>query len=421
MKQFFRALLLVAAVPLSVRAQTLREHFSDLFRFGSCGQILCLASTGGHGDHFIPASVEGNSAVLNYLTNAVGAQAANLPISATTSGVTYSMVRGVPVQATTSAGPIFGERANTLGKGRSLLGVSVSYMSFTQLRGTNLSDLDFNFTHQDNPPTGLGDPTFEDDVINVKTNVTLKLLMSSFVFTYGISDRVDFGVAIPMVNSSLSGTSRAKINTSLAVSPHYFGGTAANPITSAVTSTDASSFGIGDIAVRMKGNLSAAGSKTALGILGDVRLPTGSVENFQGTGGTTARITAIASRDMNGFTPHANAGFALRTGDFQNNSIIANAGFDKLLAANATLAFDVLSEFQAGKDPFTFPAPVQVGSQTVHVTNLENKRYDFVHASLGLKFASNKGLTGIFNAVVPIFNTGLRPNAVLSGGIEYSF
>lgn len=421
MKLLLPAFALATALPLSAGAQTLREHFSDLFRFGNCGQILCLASTGGHGDHFIPSSVAGTADVMNYLTNAVGAQAANLPISATTSGVTYSLVRGVPVQSTTSAGPIFGERANTLGKGRSLVGLTVNYMSFTQLRGTNLSALDFNFTHQDNDPPGLGDPSFENDVINVKTNVSLKLLMTSFVFTYGVSDRVDFGVAIPMVNSSLSGTSRAQIVSSLAVSPHYFGGTAANPITSAVTSTDASSFGIGDIAVRLKGNLSPSGSKTSLGLLGDVRLGTGSVENFQGTGGTTARLLAIASRDMGAFTPHANAGFAMRSGDWLTNSIIANAGFDKLLAAHATLAVDILSEFQAGNDPITLPSPMTIGGKTVAITNLENKRNDFVHASFGLKFSTNKGLTGIFNAVVPLMNSGLRPNAVLTAGLEYGF
>ena len=48
-------------------------------------------------------------------------------------------------------------------------------------------------------------------------------------------------------------------------------------------------------------------------------------------------------------------------------------------------------------------------------------RNDFIHASFGLKFATNKGVTGIFNAVVPLFNTGLRPNAVLSAGLEYGF
>lgn len=421
MRHMLFALVAATTVPLAADAQTLREHFSDLFRFGNCGQILCLAATGGHGDHFIPASVDGNATVLTYLTNAVGAQAANLPISATTSGVSYTMVRGVPQAATTSAGPVFGERANTLGKGRTLMGVSVNFMSFSKLRGTPLSGLGFNFTHQDNPPAGLGDPVFEDDVIQVQSDISLKLLMTSFVFTYGVSDRVDMGIAVPLVNATLSGTSRAQVISSLAVTPHYFGGTSSSPITSAITSTDASSAGIGDVAFRIKGNLSQSGSKTALGLLGDVRLPTGSVDNFQGTGGTTIRLSGIASRDMGSFTPHLNAGLALRSGDYQTNSIVAAAGFDRLLNPRTTLAIDVLSEFQAGSDPITLPAPVTIGTQVIHVTNLENKRNDFVHGSLGLKFSTPQGITGVFNAVIPIINTGLRPNAVLSLGIEYGF
>jgi len=421
MKRLVCAITLTALIAQRSDAQSLRERFTDLFRFGNCGQILCLAASGGHGDHFIPSSVDGNATVLNYLTNAVGAQAANLPISATTSGVTYTMVGGVPQQSTTSAGPVFGERANTLGKGRTLMGVSVNYMSFTQLRGTDLSEVGFNFTHQDNAPTGLGNPDFEQDVISVNTNVSLSLLMTSFVFTYGLTDRLDFGVAVPLVNASLSGTSRAAVVSSLAVTPHFFGGTPASPITTAITSTDASSAGIGDIAMRLKGNLSRPGSATALGFLTDLRLPTGSVDNFQGTGGLTARLTGIASRSMGNFSPHVNAGVALRTGDYQTNAVVANVGFDHLLNARATLAVDLLTEFQAGGDPVTFPAPVTIGTRSIQVTNLENKRNDFVHGSLGLKFSTPKGITGIFNAVIPIINNGLRPNAVLSAGIEYGF
>lgn len=421
MKRLLCAIALVALAPTVGEAQSLRDRFTDLFRFGNCGQILCLAASGGHGDHFIPSSVDGNATVLNYLTNAVGAQAANLPISATTSGVTYTMVGGVPQQSTTSAGPVFGERANTLGKGRTLVGLTVNHMSFTKLRGTSLSEIGFNFTHQDNAPDGLGDPEFEEDVVSVSSNVSLSLLMTSFVFTYGLTDRLDFGVAVPLVTASLSGTSRASVVSSLSISPHFFGGTSASPITSAITSTDANSTGIGDVAMRLKANLSKQGSATTLGFLTDLRLPTGSVDNFQGTGGLTARVTGIASRTMGNFAPHVNAGIAIRSGEYQTNAVVANVGFDHLLNPRTTLAFDLLTEFQAGEDAVTFPAPVVIGTRSIQVSNLENRRNDFVHGSFGLKLSTPRGITGIVNAVIPFLNNGLRPNAVLSAGIEYGF
>jgi len=423
MRKIFLLVVCTLLLPSVATGQTLRERFTELFRFGNCGEILCLSSVSGHGEHFIPSSVSGNSVVLNYITNAVGAQAANLPISATTSGVTYSMVRGIPVQSTTSAGPVFGERAQTLGKGRTLLGLSVNMLNFSTIGGTDLSELGFNFTHQDNAPPGLGDPTFENDVIQVETDVSLKLFMTSFVFTYGASDRIDLGVAIPLVNASVSGRSQARVMSSLAVTPHFFGGTAASPITSAVTSTDGSSTGIGDIALRAKANLTpgASASTTSLALLGDVRLPTGSAENFQGTGGMTVRISGIASRTMGNFSPHANAGVAIRSGEYQTNSILATAGFDQLLGARATLAVDLLSEFQLGASSVDIPPPVTIGSRSIALTNLENKRNDFVHGSIGIKLVTPQGITGVINAVVPLFNTGLKPNAVLSAGIEFGF
>jgi hypothetical protein len=141
-------------------AQTLKERFSSLYQFGDCGQILCLATGSGHGDHFVPASSAGNATVLAFIGNAVGTGASSVPFGATTSGVTYTFSRGIPVQTSTSAGPIFGERSQTLGAGRLLFGASLSLLQFKELRGAKLSDLQFNFTHQDVAPPGLGNPSF---------------------------------------------------------------------------------------------------------------------------------------------------------------------------------------------------------------------------------------------------------------------
>jgi hypothetical protein len=84
---------MLAVVAASSSAQGLRQKIeSGLFSFGDCGQPLCLAplvlAGNVHGSHFIPSAESGNAAIISFLGNAVGTNVSNIPISATTRGVT---------------------------------------------------------------------------------------------------------------------------------------------------------------------------------------------------------------------------------------------------------------------------------------------------------------------------------------------
>jgi len=147
-------LVLLAARPL--QAQHLRDRLSDLFIFGSGDSPLNLGGTsdpnnpdsiGIHGNHFVPAAVASNGTVISFLTNSIGSNVANIPVSATSGGSTFSFQAGVPTQTSISAGPIFGERAQTLGRGRVLLGLSRTSVHFKTLRGVDLDHVGFTFTH----------------------------------------------------------------------------------------------------------------------------------------------------------------------------------------------------------------------------------------------------------------------------------
>ena len=421
MKRTTLALAILTLVAERVTAQSLTDRMTDLFRFGSCGEVLCLTTGSGHGNHFIPSSVSGNATLLSLLTNSIAANASNIPISATTSGVTYTFSHGLPIATTSSSGPIFAERGNTLGKGRLMIGANVNILKFSQLRGVNLDSVAFTFTHEDEPPAGLGDPNFENDLIKVNLNLNLTMTLASFVMTYGVSDRVDLGIAIPVVHTSLSGRSKAQIVTSLSPPVHFFGGTSSNPILSAITSTNGSSTGVGDIALRLKARVAGDPDKSTLGFLGDVRLGTGSVDDFQGSGGTTIRALGIASTRFGDFSPHVNAGVAIRSGTYQNNALLATGGFDHALTPRATFAFDVISEWQMGENKILTPDPVQVGSNTVQLTNIPNKKGNIVAASVGAKVSNPKGLSALINLLVPLMNGALKPNAMLTIGAEYSY
>src|SRR5919109_4443996 len=149
------ALILLVAPPL--HAQHLRDKLSDLFIFGTGGAPLVLGGTSDpnnpdsvriHGNHFVPAAVASNGTVISFLTNSIGSNVANVPTSATSGGSTFSFEGGVPVRTSTSAGPIFGERAQTLGRGRILAGLNRTGYHFETLRGVDLDNIQLTFTHE---------------------------------------------------------------------------------------------------------------------------------------------------------------------------------------------------------------------------------------------------------------------------------
>jgi hypothetical protein len=417
--------LLVAAAPLS--AQTLRSRIStQLFTFGTCGEPLCLAgSLAGHGLHFIPADTASGASILGFFANSIGTSVGNTPIGSASSGTTFEFVNGVPVKTSTSSGPIFGERAQTLGRGRFYVGLDVTQMHFERLRGIPVNDVIFNFTHQNIAPTDtMGSPSFENDVVQVQVAMDVNLLVSTMVMSYGLVDGIDVTVAVPVVRTSIQGTSVATILPFGGFpTPHYFGGTATNPVLTAVGRTAGSATGLGDVATRLKINVTQ--TKTfGTALLLEARFPTGNADNLLGSGAFSGRGMLIASATFGAWSPHGNLGYVLRDGDLQNNSILANIGFDQLVAPRITMGFDLLSDWQVGASKLVVPPPVQYQAPYPHqqiVSNIPNQKDNYASASVGFKFTTQRGIVIVTNALFPLRNSGLQPSVVWSGGLEYSF
>jgi hypothetical protein len=236
--------LLAVAGPLS--AQGLRERVSsELFTFGTCGQPLCLDGSQlvGHGSHFIPATLTGAGSIINFLSNAIAVSVSNVPVSAASAGATFSFVGGQPVKTSSSAGPIFGERAQTLGRGRFFIGANVTGLHFERLRGVRLDNIVLNFGHQNIAPSDtMGSPDFENDLVQVHVGLNVDLLVSTVFASWGLVDGIDLGIAIPFVHTSVKGQSIAQILPfgSGTSTPHYFGTDVnGDPVLSAVAQTDA--------------------------------------------------------------------------------------------------------------------------------------------------------------------------------------
>ena len=423
-------LAMLASVAAQAQSQGLRKKLElGLFSFGACGEPLCLPTLvlagNVHGRHYIPSAESGNAAIIAFLGGAVGSNVSSIPISATTSGVTYSFAGGAPVRTNVSSGPIFAERAQTLGRRRVLIGANASSIRFNSLRGVPLNSLDFNFTHQDTDPPGIGNPILENEFITVRTSLDVNVLATIAFATYGLTDRIDLGVAVPFVSTSVDGTSLGQIVPFGPNPAHYFSGTAQSPVLTATANVNGSAAGIGDVAVRAKINLSPDRSTgTGFAVMGDVRLPTGKEDDFLGSGSTSTRVLGIMSARYGDFAPHANGGFAFRSGDDQTNALLLTAGFDQLVKSWATFALDLISEWQMGDEQLVLPEPVTFSQpfvRTIYPSNIPDRRDDILNASIGAKLASGKGMTFIVNALLPLNRGGLRASTLWTAGLEYGF
>ena len=432
------------AIASSANAQGLRGKISDLFIFGPGQDPLFLAGSGdpnnpanlrAHGMHFIPASSEGNFAVISFITEALGRNVSNMPIGSTSGSETFSFVGGVPVKTSISAGPIFAERPQTLGKGRVLAGINRSGFRFATLRGVDMRDINLRFTHQnvDFPgcSTTFGDdcakygvPVFENDVMNFKLSMDLDVRVNSLYMTYGVNDRFDVGLVVPIVQAHFEGSSRAEMmpfgGTTAA---HYFSGTASNPVLSAERQTRGSATGLGDVALRMKGNLRST-QKSSFGVLIDARFPSGSEKDLLGSGHFSGRVMTIVASRFGDFSPHINAGYLYRSGHEENDAVLGTVGFDHRLGSGITLAADLVSEFQVGDSKLTLPAEVHYVSpfnRTVNPTDIPDTRDDIINGSFGFKINAAKNLTAVLNSLFPLNRGGLRADLIYTAGLEYSF
>ncbi len=438
-----RALRLILALmvlfPAVAHSQTMRDVLNDLFVFGGGDDPLFLVGTAGqsataiHGTHFIPSSSEANGALLNFFNSAIAANIANFPLSGTVSSKTVKFVNGIPTPTSRSFGPIFAERAQTIGRGRLNAGFSYSRLRFSEIRGVSLEDVEMNFVHRNSDFAGCdtifgddcslyGVPRFENDLMTLSLDLDVDADVFAFFGTFGLTDWLDISVAIPVVDLSLRGKSVAAITPSTDPAFHFFGGTQDDPILTATSQTFGDASGIGDIAARLK-VMVVSGENWDFGFLAEVRAPTGDEEDFLGTGEWNAGGIAIISGTFSDFSPHANVGYQYRGSDLDQDEVKIFAGFDHRLAEWVTLAVDFLGNFKVGDQELTFPGTVTYEApfeRDLRVTNIPNSRDDRLDGSFGFKFQTEGGLIVVTNVLIPLNDGGMRADWTPSLGLEYT-
>jgi hypothetical protein len=307
-----------------------------------------MAGTGHLGGHF-EADFINSLAPLNA---AVGSELTLLPLGSPGSGLVYVYDPTLKTftASTVDLGPILTERANTTGRHKVRVGFTYQRFSFSSLDGTNVHSLPASFTHIDDanpsemtgnqvpvqPPGGpfvncsITTPSpagssstglcgFVRDRIDTVTNLNLRLNQYTASATFGLTNRIDVSLAIPIINVGMDLSSVATIINNSNTDDHVFKSDPSCPTTPCRQRTftnSSSATGIGDIVLRAKGVV-WSGERAAVAVGADLRFPTGDELNFLGSGTYGFTPFAVFSYSAR-VSPHVNVGF-----EENGNSVLA--------------------------------------------------------------------------------------------------
>lgn len=394
------------------------------------------------------------------LNAAIGRQSALLPLASPSAGITFTWNAPAKtfVPSTDSFGPILGERAETLGKGKVFIGFSYQYFKFEALDGVSLKQMPVVLTQQDSVSPSNSSVTcsingnntgacgFIRDVIKTANSIDLKAHQFTTFIAFGLTNRIDVSVAIPIENIRMGIFSAATIVDNSQTFVHAFVPTATcpDPCFQSSFSSVRNASGIGDMTFRVKG-IAWKGERAGLALGVDVRVPTGDQLDFLGAGAAGFKPFVVWSYHSR-ISPHALVGYEVNGSSVVAGNISTGAkerlpgqltytaGADVWLTKRLTGAFDLVGQevFEAERSSvgdFTEPAPCTDSNCTTFLPpnhdlalNLRAGSYNSSNVSAGLKFRPFGSLLLTGNVLIRLNdNTGLRAKYVPLAGLSYTF
>jgi len=325
--------------------------------------------------------------------------------------------------------------------------------------------------HNNCCPAGAGNPTeltdfnpeFERDLLRSSLTATIDTKTTAFFANYGVTDRFDIGVAVPIVHVNVDARVDAEIlrtGSGATNLTHSFNSAGAN---TASFSDSGSATGLGDILLRAKYNFYRTGRSAFAGAL-DLRFPSGDKDNLLGTGATQAKLFVVGSGEYGRFSPHVNFGYTFSHGETSEeatsfdldptrfrldtipggftprdvnlkvpNEVNYTIGVSVGAAPRVTLGFDVYGRAIRDVPRFTLenttyrnrgPGPLPSASFTAQNEFSVESRQGNLNLLLGVVGGKiNLGGTFLLNLALlfPMSNSGLKPKPTPSIGFDYVF
>lgn len=417
------------------RPATLATLFEDIY--GPRGLVVASQDVqldgSTHAAHFNSAF----QSEFRLVNIALTSQLAAIPLPSPASGFTYRFDPGTGTfqRSTRSFGPILADRAETIGKGRMAFGFSYQFFSFDQLDGVSLVAVPAVFTHDDFQAGGG-----RADVIGTMNTIKADVSQFSGALTYGVTDRLDVSLAVPIVRTNLSLLSNAtihRVGTGSNTRIHYF------PDEMAIDGfgsthqffAEGSAAGVGDMVIRGKGTILREGARAlAAGV--DIRLPTGDERNLLGSGATGLRPFAAFSTSFGALAPHANISYQWNGESVIAGDVASNAkadlpdrfayalGTDMGLNERFSIVVDVTGQ-RVLDSPFLITRETTMtgvaGTVTLPDIRFETRSYWVTHGALGFKANMAPKLLINFNLRFAIGENGLSDRVAPLLGFEWAF
>ena len=332
------------------------------------------------------------------LNSELNSEKGSFPVSSTGGGFTFQYDSELEVftRTTDSLGPIFAERATTLGKKKINFGFSYSYIDYSKLQGNDLHDL--------KSIVFLDEKKKDENLLHLDFDVSIKSNLFSFYGTYGITDRWDISVLVPILQVQLDVDSTGKI-LNRRPKKGRGGKTLFYSFDSGETigdSVSGASTGIGDIFLRSKYNLFTSEWIDFTSAL-DVKLQTGNENELLGTGRTSIKPFLIFSKSVSRFTPHLNLGYEFNSGSEGQDRIVYTTGADY--------------GFGKGNNHFSIASDI-IGRHKIENAAVGNNIIDF---STGFKWSHRSGMLVFVNVQIPLNEDGLRADWIPTAGYELNF
>ena len=421
-----------------------------------------------HSAHFSPfavAELENPAvAIVDSFNKLMAVQISTFPMGSSSGGFSYAFdpALGTLRRSSSSFGPLFAERAATLGKGRMSAGFNYQHASYDKFEGSNLDDgsIKFYLRHQECCSTGAGpavppffgvdehpngtllNPFFEGDVIEAALSLSVSTDVVSVFGNYGLTDRWDVGVAVPFVHVNMDASVRGTIQrlaTGANSLIHTF--VAGQDVPQQTFESSGSATGIGDIEIRTKyrmldfraGGLAAAA---------DFRMPTGDENDLLG-GSTQFKLLLIESAGNDRVTQHVNLGYTFSSsGDVAVTGIDVTpsfpdefnyaAGVELVVEPRVTVIADLVGrnlrnagrldlvsktfQFQPAGNP-----PPPIGSMQFDEFEPRSGSLNLLYGTAGVKFSPKGNFLISASVLFPLTDSGLKNRLTTIVGMDYAF